>query len=239
MRLEAGQVHVWRAELDPVAPEIERRREALSPDERERAARFRVPRVQLRFTAGRVILRDILSRYLDCPPSAISFGYRQHGKPFLLPIPGGERLRFNLSHSHGLALYGVSLDAEIGIDLEQVRRDRDHEKLARRFFAPEETGALLALPPEQRLTAFFECWTRKEAYLKARGEGLAIPLDSFEVSLAPGSAAGLLRVADDPGETRRWSLVALDPGPGFAAALAVESRPADVRLWQWRAANKG
>ncbi|MFB3778957.1 MAG: 4'-phosphopantetheinyl transferase superfamily protein [Bryobacteraceae bacterium] len=225
--------------MDLPRPEVGRLRETLSPDELDRAARLRVPQVQLRFTAGRAILRDILSRYLCCTPSAISFGYREHGKPFLLPIPGGERLRFNLSHSNGLALYAVSLAAEIGIDLEQVRQDRDHEKLARRFFAPQEAEALRALPPEQRVAAFFDGWTRKEAYLKARGEGLAIPLASFEVSLDPGRPAELLSVQDDPGETERWSLLALDPGAGFAAALAVEGHPAEIRLWQWRTANKG
>jgi 4'-phosphopantetheinyl transferase len=216
---------------------LERLREALSADERERAARFRVPQVQARFTAGRAILRDILSRYLGRQPSALSFGYRKQGKPFLLPSPGQEDLRFNLSHSHGLALYGVTRAREIGVDLEQIRLDREHEKLAKRFFSPEEAAALQALPPEQRVAAFFHCWTRKEAYLKARGEGLAIPLASFAVSLAPGERAALLSVADEPGETARWSLEALDPGPGFAAALAVEGEPAAVRKWQWGTAG--
>jgi 4'-phosphopantetheinyl transferase len=237
VHLEEGEVHVWRASLDLPQQELERLREALSPEERERAARFRVPQVQARFTAGRAILRDILGRYLGRQPSALSFGYRKQGKPFLLPSPGQEDLRFNLSHSHALALYGITRAREIGVDLEQVRQDREHEKLAKRFFSPEEAAALQALPPEHRVAAFFHCWTRKEAYLKARGEGLAIPLASFEVSLAPGEPAALLSVADDPAETGRWSLEALDPGPGFAAALAVEGEPAELRMWRWLAAS--
>jgi 4'-phosphopantetheinyl transferase len=239
VRLEEGEVHVWRASLDLPLSETERLGETLSADERERAARFRVPRVQVRFTAGRAILREILGRYLDCSPSELSFGYRDRGKPFLLPGPGREDLRFNLSHSHGLALFGVSLAREIGIDLEQIRQDREHEKLAQRYFSPKEVAALRALTPEGRVGAFFDCWTRKEAYLKARGEGLAIPLAGFEVSLAPGEGAALLSVVGEPGESGRWYLEAFDPGPGFSAALAVEGKLSGLRMWDWENPSSG
>ncbi len=238
VRLEENEVHLWRASLDLSAAASEELAETLSPDERERAARFRVPRVRARFTAARGILRDILGRYLECPPSALLFGYRRHGKPYLL---GGheEDIRFNLSHSHDLALYGISRGKEIGIDMERIRQDREHERLAQRFFSPREAAVLGSLPPEARVDAFFRCWTRKEAYLKARGEGLAIPLASFEVSLAPGEAAALLSVAGDPREVERWSLWAIQAGPQYAAALAVEGQPARLEMWEWQMARTG
>jgi 4'-phosphopantetheinyl transferase len=238
LRLPRGEVHLWRASLDLPAESVEELARTLSPDEQERAARFRIPQVRARFTAARAILRDILGRYLDCDPSAVRFGYRAHGKPFLLP--GLDRdVRFNLSHSHGLALYSVCLGGEIGIDLEQIRADRELDRLAQRFFSPKEAAALQRLPPEQRTDAFYRCWTCKEAYLKARGEGLAIPLASFEVALAPGEAAALLSVAGDSREPERWSLVSIPAGPEYAAALAVEGRPADLRTWVWQKASSG
>lgn len=238
LRLGADEVHLWRASLDLPAAAVEGMAGMLSPDEQERAARFRVPQVRARFTAARAILRDILSRYLHCEPSALVFGYRKHGKPFL--VPGAEAdIRFNLSHSHGLALYGICRGREVGIDLERIRQDREHDRLARRFFSPQEVAALQGLPPDERVEAFFHCWTRKEAYLKARGEGLAIPLASFDVSLAPGEAAALLGVAGDSREAERWSILAIQAGPGYAAALAVEGRPGGLQTWAWQRAGSG
>ena len=232
--LEDGEVHVWRAALDEFSA-TGGLAAVLSADEQQRAARFRVSQVRSRFTAARSILRDILGSYLGCPPSQLSFHYREHGKPYLSPGTFPDDLRFNLSHSHGVALYAIARGREVGIDLEKIRTDRDHDRLAQRFFSSGESAALKALPPEERLGAFFRCWTRKEAYLKARGEGLAIPLASFSVSLAPGEPAALLSVAGDDREPARWWLSSLEPGPGFAAALAVEDEPAGLRLWDWRA----
>jgi len=233
IRHEDHEVHVWRAALDEF-PEAGPLAACLSEDEQQRAGRFRVPQVRARFTAARSILRDILGSYLGCPPSQVHFHYRKHGKPCLAPGAFSDDLRFNLSHSHGLALYAVSRGSEVGIDLENTRTDRDHDRLAERFFSPLESSTLKGLAPEQRLDAFFNCWTRKEAYLKARGEGLAIPLASFSVSLAPGEPAALLSVAGDDREPARWWLSSIDAGPGFAAALAVDGAPAGLRFWEWR-----
>ena len=233
IRMEEQDVHVWRAGLE-ASPEVETLAAALSADEQQRAARFRVPQARTRFTAARSILRDILGRYLDCAPSQVRFHYREHGKPCLAPGAFADDLRFNLSHSHGLALFVVSCAREVGIDLERIRPDRDHERLAGRFFSPWEAAALRDLAPGNRVDAFFRCWTRKEAYLKARGEGLAIPLATFSVSLAPGEPAALVSVAGDDREVTRWWLSSIDPGLGFAAALAVEGAPSGLRLWDWR-----
>src|SRR5207244_11453763 len=122
---------------------------------------------------------------------------------------------------------------EVGIDLEYIRAEVADEPIAERFFASREIAALIGLPAPLRAEGFFNCWTRKEAYIKARGEGLTIPLDAFEVSLAPEEPAALLRVDSDPAEASRWSLQALAPGPGYVAAIAVEGRDWQLRCWEW------
>jgi 4'-phosphopantetheinyl transferase len=144
-------------------------------------------------------------------------------------------LSFNLTHSHQLALYAVTRRREIGVDLEYVRADFADEQIAERFFSPREVAALRTVPENLLKEAFFHCWTRKEAYVKAKGEGLSIPLDQFDVSLAPGEPALLLSTRDDPQEADRWSLQALFPGSGYVAALAVEGRTWRLKCWQWLA----
>jgi 4'-phosphopantetheinyl transferase len=164
----------------------------------------------------------ILSRYLEVEPDWLRFNYSAYGKPALGDEFNEEGLRFNLSHAGGVALYAVSLSRELGIDLELIRHDYCDERIAEQFFSPREVAALRALPAEMQPEAFFNCWTRKEAYIKARGEGLSLRLDQFAVSLAPGSRAELLDVGGEPQELMRWTLMALDPGPGYVGALAVE-----------------
>ena len=149
------------------------------------------------------------------------------------------RLRFNLSHSRGLALYAVALDREVGVDVEFVRDDFAVEEIATSFFSPGEVAALKALPACSRVEGFFNCWARKEAYVKARGEGLSIPLAHFEVSLAPGGRAALLSVLDNRREDLRWSLRGLTPGAGYAAAVAVEGRGLRLACWEWAEAACG
>jgi 4'-phosphopantetheinyl transferase len=229
LTVSRGEVHVWRASLD-VTP---RRRTSLlatlSSDERARADRFHFERDRHHFITGRGLLRAILARYLETAPAALQFHYDAHGKPRLAgAFP--DRLRFNVSHSHGLALYAVSVDRELGVDLERIE-PRLETGIAERFFSPREVATLRALPTHAQRDAFFACWTRKEAYVKARGEGLTLCLDQFEVSLSPGEPAALLRTAGDPDEARRWSLEELAPEPGYAAALAVEGRDWGLRCW--------
>jgi medium-chain acyl-[acyl-carrier-protein] hydrolase len=224
--LGANDVHVWRAPLEQPPPSLEALEQTLSPDERQRAERFHFPRDRRHFIAGRGILRTLLSRYLGQRPDEIQFCYNPHGKPRLCPETTG--LHFNLAHSHGLALYAVSRGRELGVDLERVRADFDGEQLAQRFFSPREAAGLRSLPAAQRREAFFSCWTRKEAYLKATGMGLSLALDRFDVSLAPAAAA-LLATRHDSAEARRWSLCDLAPGLGYTGALAVEGH--GWRLW--------
>jgi 4'-phosphopantetheinyl transferase len=170
---------------------------------------------------------------LNRAPESLSFSYSTYGKPALAPEPGADAIRFNLSHSHGTALYAVIRDREIGVDLEFVRGDLEAEQIAERFFSHREIVALRALPLGLRKYAFFLCWTRKEAYIKARGEGLSIPLDQFDVSLIPEEPAALLSIQPDTDEALRWSLRNLTPAAGYAAALATKGRDWTLSCWQW------
>ena len=231
--LAPGEVHVWRAALPVPAAARARFERSLSPDEQARASRFHFPRDQERFIATRGMLRAILGRYASVEPGELRFDYSSFGKPSLAQALGGHELRFNLSHSGGLALLGLTRARAIGIDVERFRPDLSTDKIARSFFSPREVADLLALPADARQAAFFACWTRKEAFVKARGEGLSFPLDQFDVSLAPGEPAALLGTRGDPLEASRWTLLELDVGSGYAAALAVEGGLWTLRCLHW------
>ena len=208
---------VWLADLDDAASD-EGAGEVLSEDERARAQRFVFDVHRRRFIAARAWLRRCLAERLGRPAASLRFEYGPVGKPALA---GTDRLRFNLSHSGRYALLAVTEGAEVGVDIEHVRPLSDMEALAERVFSAAERAALAAVPAERRVEAFFAGWTRKEAYIKARGEGIAL-LGAIEVVLSPGQAPRLVRVADRPDEPERWSIEALSPVPGFAAAVCLE-----------------
>jgi 4'-phosphopantetheinyl transferase len=172
----------------------------------------------------------LLGRYLGRSPESLRFVVNAHGKPGLdLDIP----IRFNLTHSGPWALYAVTLGREIGVDIERIRPDFGGDAIAGRFFAPGEVAELQSLPDDSRPLAFFHGWTRKEAYIKAKGKGLALPLDQFEVAIAPGRPVALLATLPDPAEAARWSLVELPAEPGYVAALCVEGRGWKLRRGRW------
>jgi 4'-phosphopantetheinyl transferase len=231
--LSSHDVHVWRTALELSARHVQRLRQVLAADETARAERFYFEKDRRHFIVARGVIRMILGRYLGLDPARIEFSYSSYGKPALATAPGKDWLRFNVSHSHELALFAVTRGREVGIDVERMRADVAGETIAERYFSPREVAVLRALPAHLRCEAFFACWTRKEAYIKARGEGLSFPLDRFDVSLAPGEPAALLRTLGDPHEASRWSLRALAPGVGYAAALAVEGHDWQLTCWQW------
>jgi 4'-phosphopantetheinyl transferase len=199
LRLARDEVHVWRASLSLPAARVQDLRRTLAADELSRAERFHLPNDRQRFIAARGVLRAILGRYLKVEPGQIHFCYSAYGKPALDSGAGHDAgLHFNLAHSGQLALYAVAPSRRIGVDLERIRADLDYEQIAEQSFAPHERGALRAVPAHLKPEAFFNCWTRKEAYVKARGEGLSMPLDRFAVSLAPGEPARLLHTPADP-----------------------------------------
>lgn len=233
MDLRRDAVHVWRTVTEVPASRLAPLYEALAPDERARAGRFRFEEDRRRFTVARGVLRSILARYLDVEPAAVEFRYGAHGKPSLAETVAGRDLRFNLSHSHGLALHAFAVGRELGVDVERVRPATDILGVARRSFSLAEVDALTSLPPGQRREGFFNCWTRKEAFIKAHGAGTALGLSRFDVTLRPDEPAALLRFDGDPGEAARWSLRALDAGEGYKAALAVEGRGWELRCWDY------
>lgn len=230
--LPGDEVHVWGARLDAPPAVVRRLLLTLAPDERGRAGRFHFKRDGDRFVVARGLLRAVLGGYLNVGPEALRFEYGARGKPSLAAEHDADGLRFNLSHSGGVALFAVARGREVGVDVERVSPRVECENIAGRFFSPREVAGLLALPPPRREAAFFDCWTRKEAYIKARGEGLSLPLDAFDVSLAPGEPAALLANRLDPAEVSRWSLRGLAPWPGFAAAVAAEGRGWRLKCWR-------
>jgi len=232
--MPVNEVHVWRAALDMSAAQLERLARLLSPDEQVRARRFHFRKDQEHFIAARGILREILSRYLDREPAQLLFGYGPFGKPGLAPGSGADGLCFSLSHSQGLALFAITRDREIGVDLEQIQTDFAWELVAERFFSGSEVAALRALPAAMGCEAFFDCWTCREAYVKAKGDGLSNHLDAFEAFLPREEPAGLICAGGHRQETCRWSIAKLCPGTGFAAAVAVRGRGWQLRSWRWQ-----
>ncbi len=230
--LPAEAVDIYLASLDPQAALVEKLESTLSDDERSRARRYLRARVGRRFVVARGTLRALLGAYLNADPAALRFEYNEHDKPSLAEEFRGAELCFNLSHSHDQALYAIVRGRDVGIDIERVRTDRDLQGIARRFFSPQETASLLRLPAAGRTLAFYRCWTRKEAYLKGKGGGLAFPLHAFQVSLAPDEPARLLESRlDSAGED--WFLEELLGGPQAVAALAVAGQAVELRRFRW------
>jgi 4'-phosphopantetheinyl transferase len=220
------EVHLWRAPLD-VGPEaVARLRATLTVGELERSASFRFDCDRARFVAARGQLRLLLARYLDANARDIALMEGSHGKPRL--AVGPSWLRFNLSHSDGVAVYAVARDREVGVDHERIRSDFPFDEIARHYYSPRERAHLAGLPEADRLFAAFSYWTRKEAYLKAVGVGMALRLDGCDVGVNPAETVRLRRRDSGGAASRCWSLHAFNVGPGYAATVAVEGSPRSV-----------
>ena len=213
-------IRIWRVPLDAFFEEDARLEGVLSLDETDRAHRYFFDRDRRRFIIGRAVLRLILAGYLGTEAEQVKINYGKHGKPSLAEPNAG--VRFNVSHSQEIALIAVAHGREVGVDVEFVRQLTDQEQLLTWNFSSCEVAAYRQLPCQQQQAAFFAGWTRKEAYLKARGEGLSIPLDSFAVSLGSDDPAALLEVRHDPMEPARWGMANLSVAPGYAGALVAE-----------------
>jgi len=229
--LPVGEVHLWQAGLDLVQTEIEACYRSLSEEEIWRADRYHFERDRRRFVARRGILRQLLSRYIDKLPSDLQLVVNRYGKPSLAqPDLKVTELHFNLSYSNELALFAFARGRAIGVDVEQLRADFDPIPLAERFFSTRECETLRLVAEKDRRMAFFMGWTRKEAFVKALGIGFSIPLDQFDVSLMPGEPARLLARRDEPQPGLKWTLLNIDLGPSYLAALAVEGdRPITLK----------
>ncbi len=208
--LPDNNLHIWRFWLNQFSDQIPELSQLLCPEEQQKAKRFHFPKDSFRFTACRGMLRKILGAYLDIEPKQLQFSYGERGKPYLK----GEQLHFNLSHSGDLALYAITKNLPVGIDVEEFKATKPVEKIAQRFFSPREQDIIKSLPPQEQKQAFFRAWTRKEAYLKATGEGLGGGLEEVEVSLLPKEPAKLINM---PG----WFLEDIQLGKDYFGAVAV------------------
>lgn len=232
LRLPDDEVHLWRVDLDAIAENEAQWQKILSVDENARASRYHFARDRQRFVAARAWLRIILGGCLVTEPSRIEFTYSEKEKPSLSPAFAESGVTFNISHSGGIALLAFGRRREIGVDVEEIRHDSDLEAIARRFFSAREQKALAAIPEDEKAKAFFRCWTRKEAYMKATGAGLSLPLSQFDVSLNPGENNALAATRPDPAEAEKWLLRDVPAGVGYAAALCVRGRDWELKLWQ-------
>jgi|SRR5271157_22854 len=225
LALVPGEVHVWRVPLSVSSHIIARLSSYLDAEETLRANRFLLAQHREHFLVSRAALRVLLGRYLNFSPELVTIAKGPQGKPFLPQSANETALRFNLSHSHGLALFAFACDRELGIDLEKLRPDFASAEIAARYFSSNEQREWNRLPESLRTEGFFNAWTRKEAYVKAKGEGLLIPLDSFDVTLTPGAGAHL-RSAD----SKDWSLMPFSPNPEFVAAIVVQGGAPQFRF---------
>jgi 4'-phosphopantetheinyl transferase len=227
MRLDGDDVHLWVARLEASEKNFGLAFSWLSPDEVERADRFRFERHRSAFVLGRALLRALVASYLRMTPEDASFTYGPKGKPAL----GGAELRdtadtfnFNVSNSGDLAAYAFTLGCEIGVDVEHRRRLLEIEGIARRFFASDEVTELMALSETERPEGFFNCWTRKEAYIKAIGDGLSVPLHSFQMTLLPDAPARMVVLEGSSAEAECWTVHAFTPAADYTGAIIYRDR---------------
>lgn len=232
-RLNANEVHLWT--LTPGAEDVAEYTSLLSPTEVDRARRFRFPALFERFVSDHGRLRLLLAGYLQADPQTLEFIENAQGKPRL---SGPDcRLHFNMSHTRGVTMIAVCLDAELGVDVEALRAVEDRDSIADLYFSPIENEVLKKEAAAERDAAFLRCWTRKEAYIKARGEGLSLPLDQFAVTLAGKDRAALLHCAWDEHEPHRWMLEHLQPMAGYVGALAIEQGSWAILHFTWPSSN--
>jgi len=227
------ELDVWVAALNRPQTQLNQFWQHLAEDEQARANRFYFDHDREHYIVARGLLRQLLGSYLQRPAHEVAFVYGDHGKPELVEEQAASGIRFNISHAQGVALLAFSRHREVGVDIEQVRPLDDGEQIAERFFSKNEVAVFTAVPAEQKPQAFFNCWTRKEAFIKVIGEGLSCPLDSFDVTLKPGEPAELLQVKGSQEATARWKLENLEPAVGYAGAVIAEGRGWQLRCWQW------
>jgi 4'-phosphopantetheinyl transferase len=227
-----GRVDVWSVRLDEPAKagsEVD----VLSPDEIARASRFHFEKDRIHFARCRSALRDLLAEYLTIPAGEIRFEYLTSGKPQLAAEQNPSALQFNVSHSANMALIAVGSEHRLGVDIEKIRGDVDTTTLAERFFSLRERAGLQALPDHLRVPGFFACWTRKEAFLKATGEGLSFPLEDFSVTTHPDLDPEIEEIKGSTDEAKQWFLADLSVVDGFRATVARERSPYRVETYAW------
>jgi 4'-phosphopantetheinyl transferase len=220
-RLCGLDVHVWLVSMEASHWSVQELSASLSSDEKERAQSFRFEHLKRRFCVSRGLLRFFLGTYLATPPCDIEFSYGRYGKP---SVAGVEGFQFNVAHSENVTVYAFAHGCELGVDVERIRNMEDIDAIARHFFCSEEAADLDSIQLPKRLDSFFACWTRKEAYIKATGEGLSASLDGFRVALRPGEAPSFVHIDGSASEAQSWSLYSLRPNERYIGALAFRGK---------------
>lgn len=228
IQLSENELQIWYTDLDSHIEQIDLLECFLSGSEKQRAGKYVFARDKNRFIISRAILRLLLGRYLNADPKAMEFIYSSYGKPGI----EGSQVRFNLSHSGGKAVYAFALNSDIGIDIEKMRSDFDEMDLAGKYFSSDEIESLKLLPANLRKKGFFHCWTRKEAFIKAKGEGLSMKLDSFTVPVLPFYSEEYLPVRSDSLKEESWKIKILKVTEDFSAAAAIMKDYSEVRYWR-------
>jgi 4'-phosphopantetheinyl transferase len=231
--LGQDEVHVRIASLDCPQSEMKYFENILAEDEVNRANRFHFKKDRERFVAGRGLLRMILSSYVGMPANEIIFTYGCHGKPGLRRQDSRPAIEFNLAHSAGTAIYAITRGRRVGVDIEVMKYEFPLESVAEHFFSTVEVAALRSLPQHMQRIAFFKCWTRKEAFIKALGDGLSCPFSDFDVSLMPGQPARLLHVRGASEEASRWYMEDIESVAGYAAAIVFSGSQCRMHVSQW------
>ena len=228
-----GQVHIWQADLDLQADHIDILWSLLSESEKSRAARFHFERDRNRYITAHGTLRQLLGRYLNVPAQDVRFNYGDYGKPELANDHADGHIYFNMSHSSATALYGFTRNCPIGVDIERIKEIPDMDEVAGQFFSAKEKNVFKKLAQVKKIRAFYRCWTVKEAFVKAVGHGLHLPLESIEVCIEPDQPNRLVQVNGDEREASKWWVKELTPGNGFAGAFAARKDPFQVHYFQW------
>jgi len=233
-KIDCDTVHVWRAYFQPPLVSDREFLECVSKEELERAQRFIRQFDRDRYIFSHGLLRSLLSAYVDCAPQQIVIEAKQYHKPFLVGRDSSKDIRFNLSHSEDIVLVAVTSGAEVGIDVEYMRRIPDALQIVNSTFSIDERRFLNSLPLEDFEEGFFTCWTSKEAFLKGIGKGLSYPLDKFSVNFPSGTSEGLVHAQDDLGNAYSWKIIKLYPGPGYSGALAIEELSSQPHFYEYR-----
>jgi 4'-phosphopantetheinyl transferase len=222
-----SETHVWLLPLELNKRGLEKAKSLLDNHEKTRAEQFYFHRHRNHYIAARGQMRKLLSQYLNVENDRIKFSYNEFGKPYLEK----NLIQFNLSHSNKLALFAVNLQYELGVDIEWMKRKSNLLQIGKRFFSTNEYAQLKLLPEKLQRQGFFNCWTRKESYIKARGKGLGISLSKFEVSLIPGESVQIKSTAHEPDAVKKWKLYAFNPHAEYAAGLTINTNHTQVCFW--------